>query len=90
MKSEFSRHISEKNLSIKFHENLSSGSRDVPRGQMDGQTDVTRLIVTLRNFANAPRKNSHIFTSIHCTLHHNKVYLFNLVSNFTTRGIKNN
>jgi hypothetical protein len=37
MKLEFSQQIFEKS-NIKFHENLSSGSRVVPSGRMDGQT----------------------------------------------------
>ena len=44
-----------KNSNIKFHENLSSGSRVVPCRQ----TDMTKLIVTFHNFANAP-KNEYI------------------------------
>ena len=38
--------------SIKFHVNPSSGSRVVP----DGPTDMTKLIVALGNFADAPIK----------------------------------
>jgi len=41
----------------KFKENLSSGSRVVPCGlagkRTDRQTEMTRLIVAFRNFANA-------------------------------------
>ena len=56
----FSREISEKNYSsVKFHENPSSGSRVVPYGQtdrkVDVQTDMTKLIIAFRNFANAPK-----------------------------------
>jgi hypothetical protein len=44
-----------------FRQNSSSGSRVVPRGrtevQTDGWTDMTNLIDAFRNFANAP-KNS--------------------------------
>jgi hypothetical protein len=36
---------------IKFHENPSVGSRVVPCGR----TDMTKLIVAFRNFANAPK-----------------------------------
>jgi len=50
MKPEFSRKIFDKSSNIKFHENPSSGSRVVPRRQ----TDMTKLIVVFRNFANAP------------------------------------
>jgi hypothetical protein len=39
MKLEFSRWIFEKYSNIKFHENPSSGSRAVPCGRKDGETD---------------------------------------------------
>ena len=45
----------EKCSDIKFHENPSSGSRVVPCGETDGQTDVTKIIVAFRNFAIAPK-----------------------------------
>jgi len=38
-------------LSIKFHEKTSRGSRVVP----SGETDMTKLIVAFRSFANAPK-----------------------------------
>jgi hypothetical protein len=37
----------------KFHENPSSGSRVDPYEQRDRQTDMTKLLVTFRNFVNA-------------------------------------
>ena len=50
-KLEFSRQIFEKCSNIKVHKKkTSSGSRVVPRGR----TDMTKLIVAFRNFANAP------------------------------------
>jgi hypothetical protein len=49
MKFEFSRQILEKHSNVKCHENPSGGSRVVPCGQ----TDITKLIVAFRNFANA-------------------------------------
>ena len=52
MKLEFSRLIFEKSSNIKFHENPLSGSRAVPCGR----TDMTKLMVAFRNFANAPEK----------------------------------
>ena len=61
MKLEFSRHILEKYSNIKFQENPSSGSRVVPCGQMDGRTDKTKLIVTFRNVANAPKMQHGIY-----------------------------
>jgi hypothetical protein len=42
-----------KSSNIKFHQNPSNGSRVVPCGQTDGVTDMTKLIVAVRNFANA-------------------------------------
>jgi hypothetical protein len=49
---------------ITFYQNPSSGSRVLPCGQTGGKTDrrmdvrtgMTTLIVTFRNFANAPNK----------------------------------
>ena len=49
MKLESSRQIFEEYLNIKFHENSSSGSRVVPCGR----TDMTKLTVAFRDFANA-------------------------------------
>ena len=57
MKSEICQPIFEKVLNIKFHQNPFIRSRIVPRGQTDGQTDMTKLIVAFRNFANAPKKS---------------------------------
>jgi len=48
---EYSRQIFEKDSNIKFHENPSSGSRVVPCGQ----TDIMKLTVAFRNFANASK-----------------------------------
>jgi len=50
MKLEFSRQVFEKYSNIKFHENPFSGSRVV----LCGQTDMKKLVVAFRNFANAP------------------------------------
>ena len=59
MKLELSRQIFEKSSNIKFREKPSGGSRFVPRGrtgeQTDRQTDMTKLTVAIRNFANAPK-----------------------------------
>jgi hypothetical protein len=58
MQFEISGQIFEKSPNIKFQENPSSGSRVVPCGQTDGRTDrwtdMTKLIVAFRNFANVP------------------------------------
>jgi hypothetical protein len=46
---------------MKFHENPSSGSRDVLYGRTEGQIDgdrepdMTELIVAFRNFASTPK-----------------------------------
>jgi len=52
MKFEFSQEIFEKYTNIKFHENPYIGSRVVACGR----TDMTKLIVAFRNFANAPKR----------------------------------
>jgi hypothetical protein len=51
MKIEFCGHIFKKYSNIKFCENPFGGSLVVPCGQ----TDMWKLIVTFRNFANAPK-----------------------------------
>ena len=53
MKLAFSRQIFAKYSYIKFYENPSRGSWAVPCGRTDGQTDMTKLRITFRNFANA-------------------------------------
>jgi len=67
MKGEFSRRILEKYSNIKFHENLSSGSQIVPWGHKDtrtqGQTDMTKVIIAVRNFAKEPKNRSTEITS---------------------------
>jgi len=55
MNLQFSRKSFEKYSNTKFHENSFSGSRVVPCGRTDRQTDTTKLIVAFRNFANAPK-----------------------------------
>jgi hypothetical protein len=56
MKLEFPTQIFEKYTDIKFHENPSSGNRVVTCGRTDRQTEMTKLIVSFRNLANAPKK----------------------------------
>jgi hypothetical protein len=53
IKLEFSRQLFEKYSNIKFRDNPSSGKRVVPYRRTDRQT--TKVIVTFRNFANAPK-----------------------------------
>jgi len=58
-----SRGIFEKYSNIQYHENLSSGSQVLPYGRAadrDRQTDMTKLIVALRNFAKAPKNVSKL------------------------------
>jgi hypothetical protein len=55
LKLECSRQICEKYANIKFPENPSYGGRDVPCRLTDGRTDMTKLIVVFRNFANAAK-----------------------------------
>ena len=54
-KYEFCRQIFEKSSNIKFHENPSSGSEQT-EGQMDGHTDLTKLIDTFHSLSKAPNK----------------------------------
>jgi hypothetical protein len=58
IKNEFFQQIFEKCSNIKFCYSPFRGSLDVPWVQVDGrtevQTDVTKLIVTFRNFTKAP------------------------------------
>ena len=42
--------FSKKSSNIKFHANPSIGNRAVPRGVIDGRTDMRNLIVTFRRF----------------------------------------
>jgi hypothetical protein len=64
-KFEFFRQSFEEYSNMNFHENPSSGSRVVPCGQTDRQTDerterqgdMTKLTVTFRNFAKAPEND---------------------------------
>jgi len=51
MKLEFSRKLFKKYWNIQFNENLFSGTRIV----LCGRTDMTKLIVAFRHFANAPK-----------------------------------
>jgi hypothetical protein len=58
IKLEYSRQIFEKRPNIIFHENPFNGSRAVPCGQIN-----VKLIVALRNFANAPKNVTTIITT---------------------------
>jgi hypothetical protein len=78
MKLHFPRDFSNKYWTIKFNENPSSGS-----GSTDGQTDMTKLIVAFRNFANAPINGlddpnpnigNNIMTMVHLILYRKKLF----------------
>ena len=60
MKLEFSWQILEKYSTIEVHENPSSGSRVVPRGQTDERTDMTKLTVSFRNFGKASKNTTNL------------------------------
>jgi len=51
----------EKYTNIKFIKNPSTGSRVISRGRLDEPTDMTKLIVAFRNFANAPKNKEETF-----------------------------
>jgi hypothetical protein len=61
IKLEVSRQISEERSDVKFHENPSSGSRVVPCGRTDRRTDMTKVIITFRNFATASKNEMRWF-----------------------------
>ena len=67
MKLEFSRQIFVKSSIIKFNQDSSSGSRVVPCGR----TDIKKLIVAFRNFANGP--NNHKGAVLSSGVIHNTV-----------------
>jgi len=49
---------------INFHENPYSGSRFVPWGRTDGQTDTTKVIVAFLNFEKAPKKEALLSVTV--------------------------
>ena len=53
MKLEFPQQLFKMYSNIELYENPFSGSRVVSCGRTDGRTDMTKLIVTFRNFTNA-------------------------------------
>ena len=56
MKLEFPRQVfGKKYPDFKFNEYPYCESRVVPFGSTDGQTDMTKLLVALRSYANAPK-----------------------------------
>ena len=79
MKLEFFRKHFSQNTDTKFRENSSSWSRDVPCGR----TDVKKLIVAIRNFANAPNKKKRRggYTANTVCSHFNWLQAVRMVSN---------
>jgi hypothetical protein len=57
---EFSRQIFEEYSNIRFYENPSHGSRDIPCWRTDGQTHTTKVIDAFRNCMYAPVRASLI------------------------------
>jgi len=57
MKLKFSGQSLKKLNILKFHDSASSGSIFIPLGQPNRRTDMTKLIVALRNFTNAPKNH---------------------------------
>ena len=55
VKLEFSRQSFQEYTKIKFHGNSSSENRVIACRLTDGQTDISKLIVTFRDFANASK-----------------------------------
>jgi hypothetical protein len=55
---ECSRQIFEKCSNIKFHKNLSSGSRAFLWGPTDRRRDMTKLIAAFRNLASSLKSSS--------------------------------
>jgi len=89
----FSCQIFEKSSNIKFHENPSSGSWTVPRGQRDGwtarRTDIMKLKVGFRNFVNMPKIESHSLPLPSTIQHTNSVQSFNIYESGNTLNNKN-
>jgi hypothetical protein len=49
-------------MKFEFDRNPSCGSLVVPFGHTDRRTDMTKSVVTFRDFANVPKKNSSPWT----------------------------
>jgi len=63
MKPEFSQNIFEQYLNTKLHENTSSGNWVVKCRRMDGQTDMTKLMITFRNVVNGPKNENYTWVN---------------------------
>jgi len=62
-----SQQIFRKFSNIKFHEEPSGENRVVPRGQLGGHTDETKLTVAFQKFANS-HKNWYMFLALRLSL----------------------
>ena len=60
----FLRRFFEKYWNVKFHENSSIGSLVVPCGRKDAKTDMTKLMVAFRSFANSQKHCNGMVSSI--------------------------
>jgi hypothetical protein len=65
MNLEFCKQILVNFSNTKFYEYPYSGSRGVPCGPIDGRTDITKLIIACRSFANAPKMLARPIFSTH-------------------------
>ena len=59
---------------MKLHGNPSSGTRVFPCGQTGRRTDMTKLIVAFRNFANVLKNNAFLYYS--CLLYIDILFFF--------------
>jgi hypothetical protein len=66
IKLDFSTQFLENSSNFIFHKNPFSWSRVVTCGQTDGRTDMIKLIVVFRNFANAHKSTQYIFVGTSC------------------------
>jgi len=79
--SDFKRYLNSldsfsKVINTKFHENPSKVSRVVTCGLVDGQTDMVKLIVAFRHFANASKSKIHIKNNSQNLWVKNKVFKY--------------
>ena len=58
----FSAEFRKNTVNIKFHENPCIGSGVVPCERTDGQTDMTKITITFRNFAKGPKNPAYPYT----------------------------
>jgi len=71
MRLEFSWQIFEKYSNIKFHKNPSTGGPSFST-RTDGQTDMTKLIVAIRSFANASKNDVCLGRTLYPSIEQNE------------------